>query len=300
MAIYVAVQPNDFEVVERKTIKAPKAVVFDIVSDSTEVDWAAFWKSSEKMQKRTAYPNDSITQIFTSSHIKKSLLKWGFEANEDGSTTVTRSLDAKQLSFYTKAKLALFGNREEEISQQFKTDLENVVERTAKSMATYSINVNGITEYGGGFYMYKTTSSTGSNKNKAREEQFENIKTFMKAHNLTASGMPFTIYIERNLENGSVIMSNAIPVSDKVIIAEDSNVLNGFMERTTAIKVTLKGNYTNLEEAWATANKYLYDQNLKPSTHSPFEVYKNNIENLPNPADWITEIYIPIEAPEVL
>ncbi len=295
MAIYVAVQPNDFEVTESTTINAPKAVVYDIVSDTTDVDWSSFWKLSETMQKRESTASDSIVQIFTSKRIKKSELKWTFVSNEDGSTTVTRTLDADKLAFLTKAKFALFGDNEEELSQQFKTDLESIDKKVAKSMATYSINVDGITEYGGGFYMYKTISSTGSNKSTAMKKQFEDITTFMNAHNITASGMPFTIYIERSPDNGNVIMTNAIPVSDMVIIAEDGNVLSGFMERTKAVKVTLKGNYSNLKEAWATANKYLQDQNLEASEMSPFEVYKNDPTNLPNPAHWVTEIYIPIK-----
>lgn len=295
MAIYVAVQPNDFEISESTRINAPKAVVYDIVSDTTDVDWSSFWKASETMQKKESSLNDSITQIFSSKRIKKSALKWTFASNDDGSTTLTRTLDADKLAFLTKAKFALFGDNEKELSQQFRTDLENINKKVAKSMATYSVNIDGITEYGGGFYMYKTTSSTGSNKSTAMKKQFDDIMTFMNAHNITSSGMPFTMYIERSPNNGNVIMTNAIPVSDRVIIAEDGNVLSGFMERTKAVKVILKGNYTNLEEAWTTANKYLQDQNLEPSEMSPFEVYKNDPANLPNPADWITEIYIPIK-----
>lgn len=299
MAIYVAVQPNDFEVTESTTISAPKAVVFDIVSDSTDVDWSSFWKASETQQKMESYPKDSITQFFSSKHIKKSKLKWGFVSNEDGSTTVTRSIDADKLAFFTKAKFALFGDPDEELSQQFKKDLENISKKVVTSMTTYSINIDGITEYGGGFYLYKTTSSTGSNKNTAMKKQYDDIKTFMNAHNITAGGMPFTIYIERNSENGSVIMTNAIPVSERVIIAEDGNVLSGFMERSPVIKVSLKGNYINLDEAWATANQYLHDQNLEASEMSPFEIYKNDPNNLPNPADWLTEIYIPFKETSV-
>ncbi|HUH29608.1 effector binding domain-containing protein [Gelidibacter sp.] len=295
MAIYIAVQPNDFQVTESTTINAPKAVVFDIVSDTTDVDWSSFWKTSETINKEASTASDSIVQIFTSKRIKKSSLKWTFVSNEDGSTTVTRTLDAYKLAFLTKAKFALFGDNEKELSQQFKTDLESINNKVAKSMSTYSITIDGITEFGGGFYMYKTTSSTGSNKSTAMKKQYDDITTFMNTHNITASGMPFTIYIERSPDNGNVIMTNAIPVSERVIIAEDGNVLSGFMERTKALKVTLKGNYTNLEEAWAAANKSFQDQNLEPSEMSPFEVYKNDPTLLPNPAHWVTEIYIPIK-----
>lgn len=295
MAIYVAVQPNDFEVTETTTIKAPKAVVYEIVSDTTDIDWSSFWKTSETIQSTHTTPNDSIQQTFTSKRIKTSELKWNFVSNEDGSTTITRTLDADNLAFMTKAKFALFGHSKETLSEQFKTDLDNINKKVAESMATYSITINGETEYGGGFYLYKTLSSTGNNKNATMTTQFDDIHNFMKTHHITASGRPFTIYIEMNPDNGNVIMSNAIPVSERIIIAENSNILNGFMERTRALKVTLKGNHTNLKEAWAIANAHLIDQNMEASDMSPFEVYTNDPAQLPNPAHWITEIYIPIK-----
>src|SRR5690606_8667692 len=89
IAIYVAVQPNDFKVSESTIINAPKAVVFDLVSDSTDLDWNSFWKASGILQQTESNPTDSISQVFTSERIKKSELKWRFLSNEDGSTTVT-------------------------------------------------------------------------------------------------------------------------------------------------------------------------------------------------------------------
>lgn len=294
MAIYVAVQPNDFKVKESKTINAPKAVIFEIVSDSTDVDRSSFWKTSETLLKSESNANDSINQIFTSNRIKKSELKWNFESNPDGSTTVTRALDADKLSFMTKAQFALFGDKKVDLSDQFKIDLESLDKKVAVSMTAYTIKVDGITEYGGGFYMYNTISSTSSNMIASMTKQHDELITFMNSHNMTASGMPLTIFIEMNLDNGNVIMSNAIPVRERVLVAEDSNILCGYMERTRAVKVTLQGNYINLKEAWATARKYLKDNNIEASAMSPFEVYKNDPTSVPNPAHWITEIYIPI------
>lgn len=295
MAIYVAVQPNSFEVTQSTTINAPKAVVFEAVADTSDVDRSEFWKTSETLQKGVSHPNDSITQTFTSARIEKSDLKWTFQSNPKGSTNVVRTLNADHLSFTTKAKFAFFGNNKDELAQQFQTDLDKLSKEVIESMAVYTITVDGVTDYGGGFYMYKTISSTSGNKDATMTKQYEEIKAFMDRHNVNASGMPLTIYIEMDPDTGNVIMSNAIPVSERVLVAEDSNVLCGYMERTKALKVTLKGNTTNLKEAWATARKQVQDQNMEASEMSPFEVYKNDHANLPNPADWITEIYIPIK-----
>ena len=297
MSIYVAVQPNDFEVIETTSINAPKAVVFEIVSDSTDVDWSSFWKKSETLQKSVLSSNDSINQIFTSSRIQNSVLKWTLVSNPDGSTTVGRALYADKLSFMTKAKFALFGSNQAAISSQFQNDLQSLDKKVAVSMTAYTIKVDGITEYGGGFYMYNTISSTSSNMIATMQKQQAKLMTFMNSHNMTSNGRPLTIFVEMDAETSNVIMSNAIPVRERVLVAEDSNILCGYMERTRALKVTLQGNYTNLKEAWATARKHLKDNNLQVSEMSPFEIYKNDATILPNPAHWITEIYIPIAEP---
>ena len=67
------------------------------------------------------------------------------------------------------------------------------------------------------------------------------------------------------------------------------------MPKTEALKTTLKGNYTNLSEAWTEAYKYISENNLEQSDLKPFEIYQNDPGEFPNPADWITEIYIPIK-----
>jgi effector-binding domain-containing protein len=154
--------------------------------------------------------------------------------------------------------------------------------------------IDGITEYGGGFYLYKTTSASASNISNMMARQYTEIMNFMQDHNVTMAGMPFTIYNEMN-DNGNVIMSNAIPVRDKVIVADDSNVLCGYIEKTRAVKATLKGNYTNLGEAWKAAMKYVIDNKLEQSEQHPFEIYLNDPGDNPNPANYLTEIYIPIK-----
>lgn len=295
IAIYVAVQPNSYQVIETKTIHAPKAVIFNTIADTTDVDLSEFWKSTETLQSSTHIPSDSIHQRFTSPSIKNSDLSWNLFSNPDGSTTVTRSLTAEKLSFFTKAKEAFFKDSPEDISDEFINDLNALAERVKKSMAVYSIDVLGIKEYGGGFYLYQTTSSTGSNKVNAMANQFNALRDFMKTHNISASGSPFTLYIERDRENGNVIMTNAIPVSERIIIAENSSILCGFMDRTEAVKILLKGNTSNLDEAWIKAENYIQSNNLERTKQDVFEIYKKDIQFSPNPADWETELYIPIQ-----
>jgi effector-binding domain-containing protein len=62
------------------------------------------------------------------------------------------------------------------------------------------------------------------------------------------------------------------------------------------IKTTLKGDYTNLEEAWDRAYAYLDENNLQADEDKQsFEVYRTTNETTLNPANWVTEIYIPLK-----
>ncbi len=297
ISIYVAVQPNSFEITRGKTIKAPSAVIFDIVSDTTTIDLSSFWKETETLNSVSDSPNDSITLSFASKAIPKSKLIWYFQPDGDGSTKVIRKLVAYKLSFMTKAKTLLFKENDKIMREQLDRSLELLDANVTQSMGFYDIKVDGITEHGGGFYMYKTTSSTASNISNMMAQQYAAILNFMQDNSIVANGMPFTIYNEMK-ENGSVIMSNAFPVQNQVTVTEDSNILCGYMERTRVLKTTLKGNYTNLVAAWNTAFKHLKDNGLEQSEAKPFEIYTNDPGAVPNPANWITELYIPLKTPE--
>lgn len=294
ISIYVAVQPNSFEVSQSKTIKAPASVLFETIKDTSSTDRSSFWKKNEQLKSSSYNPPFSIQQSYTSNEIANSDLSWNLKPNGNGTTNVTKSLSAKNLSFLFKAKTIFSGGMEQDIANQLEKDLEKLEADVIRSMEVYTINVDGITEYGGGFYMYKTTSSTASNISNMMARQYAEILNFMQDNAIEATGHPFTIYNEMN-DNGSVIMSNAIPVQNKVTVAEESNILCGYLDRTKVLKTTLKGNYTNLHEAWETAMTYLKDNGLEPSDVNPFEIYTNDPGDVPNPANWTTELYIPLK-----
>jgi effector-binding domain-containing protein len=87
-----------------------------------------------------------------------------------------------------------------------------------------------------------------------------------------------------------------VPVTDKVITDADSGIQTGMLKPFTALKTTLKGNYDKLEEAWTTAMKHIADNGIKEVPTNPYlEVYQTDPMTVVNPADWITEIYIPVE-----
>lgn len=320
-SIYIAVQPNSFNVTRTKTINAPAAVIFNNVIDFK--NWEAWspwaeadpdmtitlhektkgvggsysWENKDgegSMKTLAVYPNDSISQEMQFSNFPTSNVYWKFEKTENG-TNVTWGMKSDKMPFLLKFFAAIGGGMDNMIGPDYERGLEKLDSIVINNMKAFNIKINGITEYGGGFYLYKTTNATNANISKVMEQQYGSIGMFMRQNNIAFAGMPFTIYHDMNMENGTVIMSNAIPVKEKVIITGDSDILCDYQPKMKVLKATLKGNYTNLGKAWKTTMQYLAENNIEQSEHKPFEIYTTDPEQFPNPADWITEIYIPIK-----
>lgn len=321
-AIYIAVQPNAFEVTRTRTIKAPAAVIYNNVVDLKNWEAWSSWVEADPDMKITlseqtkgvngsyswedkdgigtmkiteANPNSSIQQHMQFAEFPPSDVNWEFKSNSDGSTDATWTISGKDLPFVFKMFSVLMGGMEKQIGPHYERGLEKLDSIVVNSMKAFEVKVDGITEYGGGFYMYKTTSATGANISQVMAKQYGEIMSYMGQHNIVADGMPFTIYNDMKAADGSINMSNAIPIKNKVNVARDSQVLCAYIPKTKVVKTTLKGNYTNLPKAWQDTMAYIAEHNLAQSNIKPFEIYTNDPGNFPNPANWITEIYIPIE-----
>lgn len=327
-SIYIAVQPNEFEISKTKTVKAPTPVIYNNIIDFK--NWKNWWSATHlglnpetkitlsqqtkginglylweaqdgigKIETLDALINTSILQKMQFTSKPNFNIKWQFKANDNGTTDVTYSVFSKNLPFKFKALNIVKGNIENQIQSSIKNSLEALEENILESMAIYNIKIYGETEYGGGFFMFKTTRSTTDNRSNEKQKQFYQVRRYMNSKNIYASGRPFTIYNEINTEKDTIIMSQAIPIKDKIETGTqtppEDDILCGYIPKTKAIKLILKGNYSNLPEAWKLAKNYITDNNFEQSDLPPFEIYTNDSNVLPNPADWITEIYIPVK-----
>lgn len=318
---FIAVQPNSYDVYRTRIIQAPTELLFNNINDfknweswspwiekdpSINISYPAktngtggsyTWTSDEgngKMETLLSTPFDSINMEMKFDDFPPSNVYWKFDKVEGG-TEVTWGMKANSLPFMLKLFAAISGGMDNMIGPDYERGLEKLDSVIVNSMKKYEITVNGLTEYGGGFYLYKTTNATSQNISQTMGQQYVSIGAFMAQNGIAFAGMPLTVYHEMNTENNTVIMSNGIPVSEKIETPADSDVLCGYIPKLAALKVTLKGNYTNLTEAWRIARKHITDNNLVQSEQKPFEIYTNDPGQFPNPADWSTEIYIPIQ-----
>jgi len=328
--IYFGTKDGKFDVSKTKEFNAPAEVIYNNVKDyknwetwgpwkeedpgmefsfaeKTEGEGASYsWTSPEmgdgSMQTVKVIPNKEIDQKITFNTPigdSESDVYWKFEPSEaPGKTKVTWGMTGEH-SLMEKVFMAFQSeNFDTTLKEMFDKGLSNLETEVEKSMNAYEITVDGITRHGGGFYMYNTTSSKMTEIGEKMAPMMGQLAGYFQENNINMAGMPFTIYNEIDEQNGTVIFSAAIPVAARVITPEGSPVLCSYMGPVEALKTTLKGKYDYLSEAYAKAQKYLEENNLVMDTRRKmFEVYANDPGTEPNPANWVTEIYIPVLTP---
>jgi effector-binding domain-containing protein len=324
LAIYIAVQPNSYKVTRTHNIKAPAAVVYNNVIDlknweawspwvekepstiitlgetTKGVDGTYNWTDKDgagTMKTIEATENKSIKQTMQFGDFPPSEINWNFESKEDGSTDVTWNISGKDLPFGFKAFVAFSGSMDEQVGPDFERGLIKLDSIITADMKKYSVKVDGITQHGGGYYLYNTTSCKISELKNIMPEMMSKVATYAMNNNIKIAGAPFTFYHKWDEENDAVMFSSCVPTTDRVITTSDSDILTGQLKPFNAAKATLKGDYVNLKEAWETIMTYIPENNLEFSEVGPMlEVYSTDPAKTPNPADWKTEIYIAIKS----
>lgn len=324
-AIYVATKDGNYQVEETAIINAPVPVVFNEVNnfknweqwgpwmddsedmiieypENTIGQGASYsWKSEElgdgSIKNVKVIPDSGIDQIliFKSSYGEsKSDVYWNFVEVEEG-TQVTWGIKGKQ-SFMEKLAFTFMNeNFSEMIRPMYKEGLEKLNTIILDKMSSYSINVDGITTHGGGFYMYTTTATKISQIQTKMQQMFADVSLYMEKNNISRMGDPFVLYNNWDEQNNSAIYSTGFFTPSLIITPAESTVLNGMMPVQKVIKTTLKGDYINLKEAWEAAYKYAQENGLPVNPDSPaFEVYSIGPDKSPSPANWVTEFYIPL------
>jgi effector-binding domain-containing protein len=321
-AVYLGTKDGKYDLNESKIINAPISMIFDKVNelrsweewgpwqkeDATMVfsypeqtigegasySWTGMMDGSVKTTNVT--PNKEILQdltLMTPGGERNPKVYWRFEEVEGG-TKVTWGIKGEH-SFMDKAFYAFSSmDFDGDMKKMHVEGLEGIAKEVEEDMKKYTITVEGIKEHGGGYYMYTTAASKLGDIGSKMAPMIGKVSGFIQQYKITTAGMPFTIYNDWDEVNGTVIFSTAIPINDRIIITQ-GDVLCGYMEPLTAVKTVLKGNYTNLAEAYQKTQEYVAQNNLIADPgKNMFEVYSTDPGSVPNPAEWITEIYVPV------
>jgi len=323
ISIYIAVQPNAFEISRTRTIKAPVAVIYDNVIDFKNWEaWSSWieenpnmkitfanqtkgvggsyaWEDKDgigTMKTIETIPNALISQKMQMAGFPASEVNWIFKENNDGTTDVTWTISAKDLPFSFKAYAIFSGEIEKEIGSYYERSLKKLESVVIAEMKKYNITINGETNHSGGYYLYTSTSCKIGELQNKMQEMLPKLLAYAEKNNITIAGAPFVNYIKWDEENNAAIFSCCIPTTDRVITLEGDDILTGEFESFRAIKTTLKGNYSHLTEAWDKIKKYIPENGFELTENGPMlETYANDPTKTPNPADLVTEIYIAVK-----
>lgn len=322
LSVYIAVQPNSFEVKRERTINAPNAVIYNNVIDFKNWEAWSSWVEKDSTTKITlsektkgiggAYswtdkdgkgamktiattPYTSIDQELQFGNYEPSKIHWEFSPTSDGNTNVTWKMNSDNVPFMFKAFALVSGGFDNMIGPDFERGLEKLDSIVTESMKVYSIKTEGTTTHSGGFYIYNTTSCKISDLENKMQEMLPEVIAYAKKNNISIAGAPFVYYHKWDETNNAVMFSCCVPTTAQVITTE-SDILTGQLEPFKAVKTTLKGDYSNLKEAWDKTMNYITKNAFEFSENGPMlETYITEPTNEPNPANWVTDIYIAIK-----
>ena len=243
---------------------------------------------------------DSLTQQLSlktwlsSSEIE---IRWVFKSTEENfSIEVRLSSDA---NFWQKTEYALTGTTHMEITQKaIEESLKTLEQILIKETSVYDITPVGKLETGG-FYILHATSAARLDFKKILDKSepiFQSVEDFMKEQVIDIYKGRLIVFENLYEEtNNNVIFSAGVGTRNRVVIPDYFEVLSKPIKRSLYFKTQLTGDYINLKELLSIAKSTVEQRDLiingflKP--YLEFEVDKTDTVN---PAEWITNFYIPI------
>ncbi len=319
LTVYITTQKGDYAVTRSRIIKAPKMTVFEYVNDYK--NWETFdikkkedvgiifeypaktmgigasysWKNNNGdgfMKTVFVKENDSIAQKMTLDGMP-SEVNWKFK-DTIGGTKVTWSTKGK-INLMTKITSFLKGGIQRVIGNSYEQSLANLDKTLEYEMKTHSIKINGVAQRNAAFYLKQTYSCKQTSLIKNIKIVLPRMIYFFKKNKIQMAGKPFVIYDNIDYSNGIVTFSVCIPTIEKVFVDSESDIQSGEMEAFTCLKTTLIGDYSHLSETWKKAQKYITDNDFKQNFAGKYiEIYSKTIDDVKNPSQWITELYIPV------
>jgi AraC family transcriptional regulator len=122
-------------------------------------------------------------------------------------------------------------------------------------------------------------------------EMYGRIFAYAQQSGAAIAGAPFARYLE--MGPGLMTMEAGLPVAATVAPSSDGQITPTTLPGGLAIFTTHAGVYERLPDAHAALQIWLGEQGITPSG-APWESYVTDPSNYPDPKDWKTEVYCPI------
>jgi len=307
---------NAYKVTRERVIKAPAKLVYLQIADlknwnkwsqfkekdstmqfefeqstNKEGDFFRFTDSNGMRQKLTnlTLSPDSLVVQSLSSNEQTQEFKWQIIPQEDG--VLVRWTAEGELPFMQRIYSK---EMDDMIGPQLTRGLELLDKSVQADMQKHETTIEKVSELSSTYYLYKSASCKFEDLGKKLDELLPDVLMYVINNHIEMNGKPFTIYNKRDVANNSVIFSSCMPTKEK--ISAKGDILTGQTPGGKYLKIKFQGDYKYLKGAWQKADDYVQNNGslIVDATRAPFEVYVKGHTKSLNPADWITELYIPI------
>jgi effector-binding domain-containing protein len=325
LSVFVATQKGDFEVQRSKVIKSPKVTVFSYVNDFRNWENFGSWKADDPKME-FIYPQHTIgkggsyswkdtegngnvktVEVADNAGIRQKMdysgtvsdVYWTFKDTLGGTKVTWRSKG--HMSFGFKIYSAFNGGVDKVIGTMYERSLANLDKSLNYELNTFSIKVDGIVHKTSAFYLSQRIRSKISNVPRNIRIMLPKLFYFFKKNKMTMYGKPFVIYHTYDMAKGITDMSVCIPVDKQIFISPGSDIISGKLNGFEAVKTTLTGDYSHLQQAWDKAFAYMDEKGIPQSEGGAYvEMYSVNMEQEKHPSKWVTSIYIAIRQKTVV
>ncbi len=321
ITVYISTSDGTFSVKKDYTVSLPKSTLFHYVNDYQ--NWEEWLELSEKeapSKFTTKHDFVGVGSSLTFSNGKEhGMLKtlsvkendsivqkteWnGIEANstfifsEKSNKTIISWECKGKMNFSEKIQSYFMGGIDHYLNQLFDKSLKKLEEKLSKEINTYSIEINGIEKITKSIYL---KSEKVANKDEIFSKvvaQLMELKKFSSENNIKTTGVPFIAYKPLDKVNTIIKYYVGIPLKEEIYTSAGSEYTVDSLPNHSALKITLKGDYSHRKEAWNKGFSYIRKNNLDEYTEGIYrEVFVKTRTESKFPSQWITEIYIPLRS----
>lgn len=323
--VFVATQPNNYQLHKEKEIASTKVNVFNYVNDYTTWENWFDLKSTDNSTKinftkkssgiNAGFNWTSVTTngilktvktvgsdtIYQELNIDNEIHKisWSFTKSKKG-TKIDWHMKG-QLNFKMKMYQILQSGMDVVYGNLFESGMDRIERHLIAELESINIVHNGIvTKHATNYIRQKDSCSIKSfqaNRNKITNS----LIAFAKKNKVLNNDVPFIIIEKEDLENDYIIYLVCLPTIDEIVTTEGSQIKGGVLKEFLAFKTTLTGDYAHLKKTRIKSldeiNKledYLIDEKI-----NSIELYKTGLPKVKNPSQWVTEIYTPVKLKKI-
>ncbi len=292
--VFVATQPSEYSISRSQEIKISKDIVFDFVSDSSNLsNWNPWNQSEVVFSKMSSIQSDSIFQKLLLND-KENTSSFTFKTSNK-STIIIWNLKGN-LDFKLKMESILSGGVENVLGNKLEIGLDKIENYLAKELNTFSVKVDGIVTKQATNFIQQIDSCNSLDFQKKSKEMLQNMLSFVKKNEIQIIGLPFIDFKNKKTSKDKVIFAMCVPVQEQILTTEGSEISGGNFEEFLAVKTTLNGDYSHSEKAWNKAVSFAKSSDVfEDETGRYIEIYRVSLPNEKRPSKWVTEIYFPVK-----